>query len=77
MIQNETFTPKYVFCLWGIIIVLAIAATILTHIVSAIIEAIRLGEKDPMIENIEDERDQLIDLRGTKVTYLLSSIGVW
>jgi hypothetical protein len=81
MIQNETFTPTNVFRLWGIIIVLAIvvtiAATILTHIVSAIIEAIRTGEKDPEIEDIEDERDQLIDLRGTKVTYLLSSIGVF
>lgn len=81
MIQNETFTPTNVFRLWGIIIVLAIvvtiAATILTHIVSAIIEAIKTGEKDPEIEDIEDERDQLIDLRGTKVTHLLSSIGVF
>jgi hypothetical protein len=83
MIQNETFLPTNVFRLWGIVIVLAIvvtiAATILTHIVSAIIEAIQTGEKEPKpkIEDIADERDRLIDLRGTKVTYFLSSIGVF
>lgn len=79
MIQNEAFTPANLFRLWGIIIVLAIvvtiAATILTHIVSAIIEAIKTGKKDPQIEDIEDERDRLIDLRGTQVTYRVSSIG--
>lgn len=70
-----------VFRLWGIVIVLAIlftvAATVMTHIVSAIIEAIRTGSEDPQIEDIEDERDKLIDLRGTSVTYTLYSIGVF
>ena len=70
-----------VFRLWGIVIVLAIiftiVATILTHIVSAIIEAIKTGSDDPEIEDFEDERDRLIDLRGTKVTYTISSIGVF
>jgi hypothetical protein len=79
MVQNETFTPTNVFRLWGVIIVLAIvvtiAATILTHMVSAIIEAVKTGNQDPQIEDVEDERDRLIDLRGTKVTYLLSSLG--
>ena len=69
------------FRLWGIVIVLAvivtIAATILTHIVSAIIQAIKTKEEKPEIEDIKDERDQLIDLRGTKVTYTVSSIGVF
>lgn len=80
MIENETFQPTNVFRLWGIIILLSIivtiAATILTHIVSAIIEAIKTGDKDPQIEGLADERDNLIDLRGTKVTYLVSSIGM-
>lgn len=70
-----------VFRLWGIVIVLAIvftvAATIMTHIVSAIIEAIRTGDDDPQIEDIEDERDKLIDLRGTRVTYTVYSLGVF
>jgi hypothetical protein len=80
MIQAGTFTPANVFRLWGITIVLAVLvtifATILTHIVSTIIEAIRTGEEDPKIEDFEDERDKLIDLRGTRVTYFVSSIGV-
>ena len=80
MIQAGTFTSANVFRLWGVIIVLAVLvtifATILTHIVSVIIEAIRTGEQDPKIEDFEDERDKLIDLRGTRVTYFVSSIGV-
>jgi hypothetical protein len=81
MIRTETFIATNVFRLWVIIIVLAvivtIAATILTHIVSTIIEAIRTGEKEPDIEDIADERDKLIDLRGTKVTFHISSIGAF
>ncbi len=81
MIQNETFNSTSLFRLWGIIIVLAvivtIAATILTHIVSVIIQAIKTGEENPQVEDLEDERDKLIDLRGTKVTYFISSIGVF
>jgi hypothetical protein len=80
MIQGGSFNPTNVFRLWGIVIVLAVVvtifATILTHIVSAIIEAIRTGQEDPKIEDFEDERDKLIDLRGTKITYFVSSIGV-
>ena len=79
--QSESFTPTNIFRLWGTVIVLAIivtiAATILTHIVSAIIQAIKTGEKEPDIEDFTDERDQLIDLRGTKITYTVSSTGVF
>lgn len=79
MIQGGKFDSTNVFRLWGIIIALAvivtIVATILTHIGSAIIHTIKTGEEKPDIEDIEDERDRLIDLRGTKVTYFISSIG--
>ena len=81
MIQEGSFNSTNVFRLWGIVIALGILvtifATILTHIVSAIIQAIKTGDKDPKIEDFEDERDRLIDLRGTKATYLVSSIGVF
>lgn len=80
MAATESFTEPNVFRLWVIIIVAAvlvtIAATILTHIVSAIIEAIRTGDEEPEIEDIADERDKLIDLRGTSITYTVSSLGV-
>jgi hypothetical protein len=79
LLQRENFNSTHVFRLWGIIIALAvvitIVATILTHVGSAIVEAIKTGEKEPEIEDFVDERDKLIDLRGTKVTYFVSSIG--
>ena len=81
MLQSDSFTSANIFRLWGITIGLAIVVTIigmiLTHIVSAIIEAIRTGKDDPKIEDFEDERDQLINLKGTRVTYTVSSIGVF
>jgi len=81
MLQSDSFTLGNIFRLWGITIGLAIVVTIigtiLTHIVSAIIEAIRTGKDDPKIEDFEDERDQLINLKGTRVTYTVSSFGVF
>lgn len=78
MIQTESFNSTNLFRLFGIIIVLAvivtIAATILTHFVSAIIQAIKI-KGEPYIEDSADERDKFIDLRGTKVTYTVSSLG--
>ena len=80
MIQGGSFNSTNVFRLWGIVIVLAIVvtilATILTHIVSGIIHAIKTKE-EPDLEYLQDERDKFIDLRGTKVTYFVSSIGVF
>jgi hypothetical protein len=79
MIHTGTFIPSNVFRLWGIVVVLAIVVTIfgtiLAHILFAILEAIRTRE-EPEIEEVEDERDTLIDLRGTKVTHFAASIGV-
>lgn len=79
MIRGETFIAANVFRLWGIVIVLAVVVTIfgtiLAHIIFAILEAIRTHE-EPEIEDVEDERDTLIDLRGTKVTNVASSFGV-
>jgi voltage-gated potassium channel Kch len=78
MILGGSFNSTNVFRLWGIVIVFAsivtIFATILTHIISGIIQAIKTKE-EPNVEDIADERDKLIDLRGTKITYFVSSIG--
>ncbi len=78
MLQSRSFDPTNIFRLWGITIALAIVVTIiltiLTHIGSGIIQAIKTRE-EPTIEDIQDERDQLIDLRGTKITYIVSSFG--
>jgi hypothetical protein len=81
MIQSESFNPTNIFRLWAITIVLAVLVTILltifTHIGSAIIHAIKTGEEKSKVEDIEDERDRLIDLKGTKIAYFVSSIGVF
>jgi hypothetical protein len=78
MVRDGTFASENVFRLWGMVIGLAvigtILATILTHIVSAVLEAIRT-KQEPDIREISDERDTIIDLRGTKITYTVSSLG--
>jgi len=81
MAITETFTQANVVRLWIIIIILAvivtIAATVLTHIVSAIIQAVRSGGQEPEIEDLADERDRLIDLRGTRIAHTVSSLGAF
>lgn len=81
LVQNGNFNEASVFRLWGVVIVLAvvvtIAATILTHVVFAVVEAVRTGEEPPETKDLEDERDQLIDLKGTKITYTFASLGTF
>jgi hypothetical protein len=81
MVQTETFIAENVFRLWGITIAISIVAiiagTILAHILSSIVQTIKTSDEDPQIEDIEDERDKLIDLKGTRVAYLVSSLGVF
>lgn len=81
MSQNATFTAANVFRLWTIVIVLAtvvsIVAILLTHLLPLIIQSIKTGEEKPEFDDLEDERDRLIDLRGTKVTHNVSSLGAF
>ncbi len=79
--RSERFDTDHVFRLWGIIIVLAIVATIvltiLTHIGSTVYEVIKTGDENPKIDDLKDERDELIDLKGTRITYTFHSLGVF
>ncbi len=79
MIQGEGLASDKVFRLAGIVIaasiIVNIAANILTNIVLSIVHAIRTGKEEQ--ENfIEDERDKLIELKGTKFSYIVFSVGV-
>ncbi len=80
MLQGDGLTNA-IFGLWAAVIVLSIIITIILTIVahagSAIVEVIKTGNEDPKIDDFEDERDKLIDLQGTKLTYFVSSIGVF
>lgn len=79
LVQTGEFNADNLFSLWGWVIVLAIVVSIVgiivTLVVPAVVEAIRTGDDDVDIDDVEDERDQLIDLRGTKVTHTISSFG--
>ncbi len=79
MVQTESFNSTNLFRLWGIIALLAVGGTILlsilTHIAGGIVHKIRTNE-DPHIEDIQDERDQIIELKGLRVAYTFTSIGV-
>ena len=68
-----------VFSLWAIvivaIIVVNIIGNILTHILLSIVQAIKT-RSEHVEKYIEDERDHLIGLKGSKVSYIAFSIGV-
>jgi hypothetical protein len=55
-------------------VAVTIIATILTHIGGGVLEAFRTRQ-EPRIDGLQDERDQLFDLRGTRITYRVTSIG--
>ena len=79
MYQAGGLVADRLFRLWAIVIVAGILvnilATILTNIVLSIVHAIRTG-KEESERFIEDERDKLIELKGTKFSYIFYSIGV-
>lgn len=79
MAQNGTFEPPAVFRMWLVIIVIMVVGTIisiiLTTIGHSIVTAVQTGEEPDTEEFFEDERDQLIELKGTRFTYTVTSVG--
>jgi hypothetical protein len=79
MYNGVGLVDKRVFVLWLTVIVATIAVTILgtilTTIISSIAHAIKTRSDKPE-QFIEDERDKLIDLKGTRVSYVTFCIGV-
>ncbi|MBT3338252.1 MAG: hypothetical protein HN855_11285 [Anaerolineae bacterium] len=80
LILIESFTLDKIIGVWVTVVVMAIVVTIigtiLTHIISTIIEVIKTGNEEPEVESIQDERDELIDLKGTRVTNTVYSFSV-
>ena len=78
MQQSGGLVSAKVFSLWAIVIVAIIITTILgsilTNILLSIVHAIKT-RSDQEERFIEDERDNLIGLKGSKVSYITSSIG--
>jgi len=79
MFRQGDLNSEEVFRLAGIVIitsiVLNIFANILTMIIINIIHAIQT-QSDKEVRMIEDERDKLIGLKGTQVSYIAFSLGV-
>ena len=79
MQQEGALVPDRLFRLWAVIIIAAILVnilgSILTNIALSIVHAIRTGGREEE-RFIEDERDQLISLKGIRASYIVFSIGV-
>ncbi|GAB5491883.1 MAG: hypothetical protein Phog2KO_20980 [Phototrophicaceae bacterium] len=78
MFQNDAFEAQALFQVWGIVIFCAVAVTILLMILTDIVPLVlkaRRGDDDFEVDTLEDERDNLIDLKGTRITYTISSLG--
>ena len=79
MQQSGGLASPKVFSLWAIVIVASIIvniiSSILTNILLSIVHAIKT-RSEQVEKFIEDERDQLIGLKGNKISYIAFSIGV-
>jgi hypothetical protein len=79
MFQQGDLNSQQIFHLAAVVIaasiLLNIAGNILAHIVINIIHAIQT-QSDKEVRMTEDERDKLIDLKGTQVSYIVFSLGV-
>lgn len=79
MYFGEGLVSGQVFRLAGFVIgaaiIVNITANILTNIILSIVHAIRTG-KEEAERFIEDERDNLIGLKGMKFSYIVFSVGV-
>ena len=80
MVQTETFALANVISLWitvtAAVIIITIVGTIAANIVYGIFYTIANQKEPEKPEYTTDERDNLIDLKGTKVAYLVNSLGV-
>ena len=79
MFQQGDLIPADVFRLAGTVIVasilLNIAGNIIANIIINIIHAIQT-RSDKEVRLLEDERDKLIGLKATQVSYIAFSLGV-
>jgi hypothetical protein len=79
MQQTGGLVPTKVFSLWALVIVstiiVNIIGNILTNILLSIVQAIKT-RSEHVEKFIEDERDKLIGLKGSKVSYIAFAIGV-
>jgi hypothetical protein len=80
MVNDGGLEAKRVFTLWAVVIVAIIVITILGNILSYILlhiaQAVKTGKAEEM-RFVNDERDRLIELKGTRIAYVVFSLGVF
>jgi hypothetical protein len=79
MYQGGGLNSEDVFQLWAVVIIASIVLNILGNILTNILLNIGHAIKTNSTEEVrllEDERDKLIALKGTRVSYIASSIGI-
>jgi uncharacterized BrkB/YihY/UPF0761 family membrane protein len=75
--QAGPLVPGQVFRLWGVIIVLQILVNIIGNIIANIVtSAIQMARTNEVEDFVEDERDKIIGLKGTRNAYIFHSIFV-
>lgn len=78
--QRGEWNPEDVFRLWVIVVVASIVLNILGNIITAITinvaHAIKTNSNQE-VRLLNDERDKLIELKGVRVAYFTSSIGIF
>lgn len=78
MYQAESVNATDLYSLWATIIVLSIVvnivASVLTQVIFSVIQILRTQEEEAFIE---DERDQLINLKGTRNSYAVAGVGIF
>lgn len=80
MLRTGGLVASRLFVLWAVVIVATILVNILGNILASIVLAIAhaIRTRSEQVERyVEDERDRLIDLKGTKIAYITFSIGVF
>jgi hypothetical protein len=80
MIRGGGLVASRLFALWAVVIVATILVNILGNILASIVLAIAhaIRTRSEQVEKyVEDERDRLIDLKGSKIAYITFSIGVF
>jgi hypothetical protein len=80
MIRGGGLVASRLFALWAVVIVSTILVNILGNILASIVLAIAhaIRTRSEQVEKyVEDERDRLIDLKGSKIAYITFSIGVF
>lgn len=78
MFQAGELAANRLYSLWAVVILATILvniiASILTNILLTIVEAIK-AQKYEEPQFIADERDQLIELKGVRASYITFSVG--